>query len=73
MATCNECEALRGKLSDVEPHAALARIARNKHRAYGMATGAVEIYQCSDCGAELSRDCDPKDPGANWAISKAGK
>lgn len=73
MAACDACENLRGTLSDASPHPALKRIDTRKHRAYGLATGVVEFYRCSTCGTEMSRDCDPKDPGSNWGISKPRK
>lgn len=70
---CTECEKLDGKLSSVAPHVGLKKIGRNKHRAYGMAVGVVEVYECLACGAELTRDLDSKDPGASWVIAKGRK
>lgn len=73
MSKCEQCLALDGALSEIEPHRALKNSESRKIRgAYGMASGHVEFYTCSACGTKWGRDCDRKDKGASWYVIKEG-
>lgn len=73
MVKCESCEMLSGSLSSVEPHDALEMTGKNRIKAFGLASGHVELYRCIICGTELGRDCDRKDRGASWYVIKAAE
>lgn len=72
MPTCHACNALNGRPSSMEPHAALDLVDASEWKAGGMAKGTIEMYKCKTCGISLSRDLDKKDRHALWEIHKAG-
>jgi len=74
MPLCAPCESLRGKLSDTSPHSKLKKTGSSKltGKGYGQMSGSVFFYICTECGTTWGQDCDSKDPGASWYISKEG-
>lgn len=66
MAYCEQCNQLSGSKSSVGPHDKLILADSRKYKAYGMATGKVETYQCQTCGEKMRRDMDQKDKDASW-------
>jgi len=71
MSICQRCDNLRGSLKSAAPHIGLSRTSRTPYKSGigpALASGYMERYRCTDCGAEWMRDNDEKDPNASWSL-----
>jgi hypothetical protein len=66
MQRCNECQALLGASSKVEPASAFEYRSQSWLEADGRKKSVVEHYRCLNCNTRWKRDMDSDDQHAMW-------